>query len=98
MKIDRNRMANKLTQINNYNTNNKQVRESKTSKEKSVDIQISDSAKALVEKLNASDDVKYSEKVEKIRKAILEGSYEISPEKIADKLIQAMEEQKRSGI
>lgn len=64
----------------------------------SVNIQISDSAKTLINKINQSEETNYSEKVEGIRRAILEGNYKVSSEDIADRIIKAMEEQKESDI
>jgi negative regulator of flagellin synthesis FlgM len=91
-----NRVQNKYIDISQYKTNTKKIKENEITEKNSVNIQISDSAKALVEKLNQTNDVKFSDKVEQIRKAILEGSYKVSSEKIADKLMQAIEEQKGS--
>lgn len=94
MKI--NNIQNKFVDISLYKSNEKKSNEKEINSKNSVNIQISDSAKALVEKINQSNDIKYSDKVEKIRKSILEGSYKVSSENIANKLLQAMEEQKGS--
>ncbi|WFA07928.1 flagellar biosynthesis anti-sigma factor FlgM [Tissierella sp. Yu-01] len=94
MKI--NNIQNKFVDISLYKSNEKKSSEKEINPKNSVNIQISDSAKALVEKINQSNDIKYSDKVEKIRKSILEGSYKVSSENIANKLLQAMEEQKGS--
>ena len=94
MKI--NNIQNKFVDISLYKSNEKKINEKEINSKNSVNIQISDSAKALVEKINQSNDIKYSDKVEKIRKSILEGSYKVSSENIANKLIKAMEEQKGS--
>ena len=94
MKINGNRIQDHYL---NIKTNNKQNIENKTNKENKIKIEVSDSAKALVEKINQLNDVKNSEKVEKIRKAILEGKYKVSSEEIADKLIKTMEAQKGWG-
>ena len=90
MKINGN--YDKFVNIQAYKHNS----ENKINKENSINIEISDSAKALVEKIDESNDVKYSEKVEKIRKAILEGNYNVSSQDIADKIIQTMEAGKGS--
>ena len=87
MKINRNIIQDHYL---NIKTNNKQNIENKTNKENKIKIEVSDSAKALVEKINQLNDVKNSEKVEKIRKAILEGKYKVSSEEIADKLIETI--------
>ena len=94
MKINGN--YDKFVNIQAYKSNNKHNSENKINKENSINIEISDSAKALVEKIDESNDVKYSEKVEKIRKAILEGNYNVSSQDIADKIIQTMEAGKGS--
>jgi negative regulator of flagellin synthesis FlgM len=86
------------------NTNLYKNKDKSNSKDKeigskdSVNIEISDSAKVLADKINQSGDTMYSEKVEQIRKAVLEGTYKVSAEDIADKIIQALEEQKDSDI
>lgn len=64
----------------------------------SVNIEISNSAKELVQKINQSNDTKYSERVEKIRQSIMEGSYKVNTEDIADRIMKAMESQKGSDI
>lgn len=65
-------------------------------KEKSVKIEISSSAKELVDKIEQSDDKNFSAKVEGIRKSILDGTYKVSPEDIANKILQTINEQKGS--
>ena len=67
-------------------------------KEKSVNIEISSSAKELVKKMGQSEDVKFSEKVEKIRQSVLEGSYKVSSEEIADKILKAINSEKENEI
>lgn len=61
---------------------------------KSVDIKISNSAKELVNRINQVEDKGYSEKVEKIRAAVLEGTYKVLPEKIANSITKAIEIEK----
>jgi negative regulator of flagellin synthesis FlgM len=97
MKI--NRIQNHLLNTNLYKNKDKSNSKDKEIGSKdSVNIEISDSAKVLADKINQSGDTMYSEKVEQIRKAVLEGTYKVSAEDIADKIIQALEEQKDSDI
>lgn len=85
----------------NYNnkTNKSQKRElskeeiklaneaSKTSLEKNVSVQISDSSKRLAQFINSSKDEGISERVETIKKAILQGNYKINDKTIAKKIM-----------
>ena len=59
-----------------------------------MDVKISNSAKELVNRINQAEDTGYSEKVEKIRAAVLEGTYKVQPEKIADSILKAIESDK----
>mgnify|MGYP000849813488 CR=1 FL=1 len=63
-----------------------------------ADIQISKSAKELVRQISQSEDTHFSEKVERIRKSILHGKYQVDPEKIADKILESIELQEGSDI
>ena len=65
-------------------------------KEKNINIEISSAAKSLAEKIQQSGDSQYTEKVEGIRKAILKGSYKVSPEEIAEKMLGIIYKQKDS--
>ena len=69
-----------------------------TKVEKSVNIQISDTAKALAKEIDKSTEIKFSEKVEKIRQSILDGNYKVSSEVIADKILETIEIQKGTEI
>ena len=96
MKI--NNVNNQMINTNIYNKI-KDVKNTKTEKSNgSVNIEISNSAKELVQKINQSNDTKYSERVEKIRQSIMEGSYKVNTEDIADRIMKAMESQKCSDI
>lgn len=66
-------------------------------REKSVNIEISKSAKELVKKIEESKNEGFSQRVEKIRQSIINGTYNPSPEKIADKILNQIEEEKGSG-
>ncbi|WP_303861346.1 flagellar biosynthesis anti-sigma factor FlgM [Alkalibaculum bacchi] len=81
---------------NPYKTQEQHEQTTNIKKEKNIDIEISDSAKSLAQKINQTEGNKYSEKVEEIRKSILEGSYKVSPDKIADKIMNAIKNQKES--
>lgn len=84
--------------INNpYKSQEQTEQTTSVKKEKNINIEISDSAKSLAQKVSQAEDSKYSDKVEAIRKALLEGSYKVSPEKIADKMMSAIKNQKESG-
>lgn len=82
---------------NPYKTQEQREQTTNIKKEKNINIEISDSAKSLAQKINQTEGSKYGEKVEEIRKAILEGSYKVSPDKIADKIMNAIKNQKESG-
>lgn len=62
--------------------------------EKNVNVQISDSTKRLAQFVNSSKDEGISEKVETIKKAILEGSYKIDDKTIAKKIMDNISIQK----
>ena len=63
-----------------------------------ISIQISTSAKKLIDRINNIEDTEFSEEVEKIRKLVLDGKYPISSEKIAEKILHRIEEQKGSEV
>jgi negative regulator of flagellin synthesis FlgM len=96
MKISRIQNQNIVNNI--YKDNGKKAHTKDEKATKAVDIEISDSAKKLVSKINTASNIDYSEKVERIRKQILEGVYKVEPEKIAEKIISAMDKQKESEI
>lgn len=93
MKI--NGIQNQYQNIKQYkvkeNTKNEDIK-----KEKAVNIEISKAAKELAERINNTKGINYSEKVEKIRSAILDGTYKIDSEKIAEKIIEKIDSQKGS--
>lgn len=95
MKI--NHSHSRLINNNPYKSQEQRGQITNVKKEKNINIEISDSAKSLAQKINQAEDSKYSEKVEEIRKAILEGSYKVSPDKIADKIMNVIKNQKESG-
>ncbi|MPW24765.1 flagellar biosynthesis protein FlgM [Alkalibaculum sp. M08DMB] len=95
MKI--NKIQNQYLDTNGYKAKEDKQKNINITKEKAVNIEISSSAKELVNKINQIDDKKYSEKVEKIRLSIQQGTYKVSNEDIADKILKTIESQKGSG-
>lgn len=65
--------------------------------EKDVKVEISSPGKALAKEISKVSDKSYSERVEKIRQSILNGSYSVYPEDIAGKILQVMENQKKGS-
>ena len=57
-------------------------------------VEISTQAKALVKRISESEDSNFSEKVENIRRSIQEGSYGVDTDKIADKILEKIDEQR----
>lgn len=96
MKI--NKVNNQYLDTNAYKAKEDKQKKIEITKDKNVNIQISSSAKELIQKINQSDDANFSAKVEKIRQSIQTGTYKVSSEEIADKILQVMEEQKGSDI
>ena len=64
-----------------------------TVNEESVTVDISDAAKQLA-KAKSTDAKAMTPNVEAIKKAVLNGTYNVSPEKIASGMVQAMNNQK----
>jgi len=64
--------------------------------DKNISIEISKSTKKLVNKINRVKDQQFDERVERIRQLVVEGKYPISSEKIAERILQTIEEQKGS--
>ncbi|MFZ7131511.1 MAG: flagellar biosynthesis anti-sigma factor FlgM [Eubacteriales bacterium] len=94
MKIDK--IVNKY--LDNSTRKQRDDTDKKTSTVKGNDkVEISSSAKSLVKKISQSENTMYSEKVEKIRQSVQQGCYKVSPEEIADKIIQEITLQKDSG-
>ena len=72
--------------LNKEKNQEKLYKDIKETKNNSVNIDISKSARELVEKMKENDS--FSKKVEGIRKAILNDTYKVSTEEIADKIIE----------
>ncbi len=66
----------------------------KPSKEKNVNVQISDSTKRLAQFVNLSKDDGISERVETIKKAIMQGTYKVNDKTIAKKIMDNIGVQK----
>ncbi|MDR7869618.1 MAG: flagellar biosynthesis anti-sigma factor FlgM [Tissierellaceae bacterium] len=98
MKIDRVNNINKQYLENNIKAKENKNLSKEINKDSGVNIQISDTAKALINKINESNDTAFSEKVEKIRQSIISGNYKVNSEEIADKIINVLESQKGSDI
>lgn len=94
MKI--NKIQNQYQNIKQYQIKDNNKKNNEVKKERAVDVEISTSAKELAQKINEAKTVNYSEKVEKIRAAILDGTYKVDSEKIAEKIIDKMNTQKGS--
>lgn len=79
---------------NQGNAQNKELsnKSEKSGKEESVQVNISDAAKQLAKANNADLP---SSKVEAIKKAVMDGTYEISPEKISSSMLETMKNQRK---
>lgn len=62
-------------------------KEIKTSKDKNIDVQISESSKRLAQFVNLEKDEGISERVETIKKAIMQGTYKVDDKTIAKKIM-----------
>ncbi len=95
MKIEKsNELQNKYTNsIKNPQTSNKNMTDT-TGAVKDISVEISSSAKILQTKVNEFDKAEFSEKVEDIKRLVNEGKYDISSEKISEKVFQEIEEQR----
>lgn len=86
MKIDK-----PYENYNNYiqkNVNKEIAKEEiKIPKEKNIDVQISDSTKRLLRSINESKNEGISERVENIKKSILQGLYKVDEKTIAKKIM-----------
>lgn len=96
MKIHK--IQNQILGINEYKLNENRQSDMNVKKESGVNIEISNSAKELSRKINDHFDNNFSEKVEKIRQSVLDGKYKVSCEDIANKILQAINEQKGSDL
>lgn len=86
--------------INNlrYNKELKENKETRkaaqpsTVKEEAVKVEISEAARQAA---NVKSSPVFSVRVEEIKKAVMEGTYEVSPEKIAEGMISEMDKQRK---
>ena len=81
---------------NVYKSRSKSKKNDPIHEEKEVNIEISNSARELVKRIKQADDTIFSEKVERIRRSIQYGAYQVSSEEIADKILDAVKVQKGS--
>ena len=98
MKIDRVNNNYEKYLDHNLKTKNDRDLQKDIEKEKVVNVEISDTARALVNTIVQSKDAVFSERVEEIRKSIIAGSYKVSSEEIADKILKVLESQEGSDI
>lgn len=103
MKIDRANLDRVNKVYEKYMDNNSKIKNDKElqkeiKREKVVNVEISNTAKSLIKTIAQSKDPGFSERVEGIRQSILSGSYKVSPEKIADKILEVLESQEGSGL
>lgn len=96
MKINNgyNQYVNNSLRYNKETTENKNIKSQATVSEEAVKVEISDAAKQVAK---ANNNIVFSERVQAIKQAVLNGTYEVSPEKIADKMVADMSQQ-REGI
>lgn len=96
MKINNgyNQYVNNSLRYNKETTENKTIKPQATVSEEAVKVEISDAAKQVAK---ANNNAAFSERVQAIKQAVLNGTYEVSPEKIADKMVDEMSQQ-REGI
>jgi len=92
MKI--NKIYTQIINKNIYNSKDERTDKIHTKGESYVNVEISKTAKELAMKMEQLEDENISERVEEIRKSILDGTYKVSPEDIADKILAAIENQK----
>ena len=92
MKI--NKIYTQIINKNIYNSKDERTDKIHTKSESYVNVEISKTAKELAMKMEQLEDENISERVEEIRKSILDGTYKVSPEDIADKILAAIENQK----
>ena len=91
MKIDKNyKIHGKYIDTSIYKNKEDKRKNIDIKEDKGANIQISKSAKELVRQISKSEDANFSAKVEKIRQSILQGKYQVSSEKIADKILEAL--------
>lgn len=92
MKI--NKIYTQLINKNIYNSKDERIDKIHTKDKSYVNVEISKTAKELSMKMEQLEDENISERVEEIRKSILDGSYKVSPEDIADKILDTINKQK----
>ena len=74
----------------------KKIDKKSSKSESGIKIEISSSAMELVNRVNQSEDKKHIERVEEIKKLISEGSYNVDPMKLAERIMTEIKEEKGS--
>ena len=92
MKI--NKIYTQFIDKNIYNTRDENKKKIDPDNKSYVNVEISKSAKELANRLEQLEDTNISERVEKIRKSILNGTYKVSSEDIANKILDNIDKQK----
>lgn len=92
MKI--NKSYTQIIDKNKYNIQNENKKKATPEDKQSDSVEISKSAKELIKRMEELDNKNISERVEKIRKSIAEGSYKVSSNDIANKILEHMDKQK----
>ncbi|SFH51638.1 flagellar biosynthesis anti-sigma factor FlgM [Pisciglobus halotolerans] len=68
------------------------IEETSTVKEEAVTVDISEAARQAA---SSTSSTAFSARVEEIKKAVMEGTYEVSPEKIAEGMVSEMNKQRK---
>ncbi len=92
MKI--NKIYTQFIDKNIYNAKDENKKKINSDNKSYVNVEISKSAKELAKRLEQLEDTNISERVEKIRKSILNGTYKVSSEDIANKILDSINKQK----
>lgn len=85
MKI--NKIYTQFIDKNIYNTKDENKKKIDSNSKSYVNVEISKSAKELAKRLEQLEDTHISERVEKIRKSVIDGTYKVSSEDIANKIL-----------
>ena len=91
MRINDTKGINKYLQVQKKG----KIKTTKTEKiKKTTNVDISKLGKEMANKITESNDDVFSNKVEEIRKSVMEGNYKVSSEDIANKIVDKMVTQK----
>lgn len=64
---------------------------------KKTTVEISSEAKALVKRIGEADESNFSEKVEAIRQSIIDGTYGVDKDKLAEKIMEKIDSEKMNS-